>query len=39
MIGEAQELLTAVGRSLARSGPDGWRELDLKISAAGGIPG
>jgi hypothetical protein len=37
MIGEAQELLTAVGRSLARSGPEGWRELELKISAAGGM--
>ncbi len=37
MIGEAQELLTAVGRSLARSGPDGWRELELKISGAAGM--
>lgn len=37
MIGEAQELLAAVGRSLARSGPDGWRELELKISGAGGM--
>jgi len=37
MIGEAQELLTAVGRSLARSGPDRWRELELKISGAGGM--
>ncbi len=37
MIGEAQELPTAVGRLLARSGPEGWRELELKISAAGGM--
>jgi hypothetical protein len=37
MIGEAQELLTAVGRSLAQSGPEGWRELELKISGAGGM--
>ncbi|MFC9693290.1 immunity protein YezG family protein [Kribbella sp. NPDC056951] len=37
MIGEAQDLLTAVGRSLARSGPNGWRELELKISAAGRV--
>lgn len=37
MIGEARELLTAAGRSLARSGPDGWRELELKISGAGGM--
>lgn len=37
MIGEAQELLTAVGRSLAQAGPEGWTELELKISAAGGM--
>ncbi|GAA1711528.1 hypothetical protein GCM10009745_69540 [Kribbella yunnanensis] len=37
MIGEAQELLTVVGRSLARSGPEGWSELELRISAAGGM--
>lgn len=37
MIGEAQELLTTVGRSLARSAPEDWRELELKISAAGGM--
>lgn len=37
MIGEAQELLTAVGRSLAQAGPEGWTALELKISAAGGM--
>ncbi|NEA30111.1 hypothetical protein [Streptomyces sp. SID13031] len=30
MIGEAQELLAAVGRSLARSGSDGWRKLEIR---------
>lgn len=37
MIGEAQEQLAAVGQSLARSAPEGWRELELNISAAGGM--
>ena len=37
MSGEAQEQLTAVGQSLARSGPRGWRELELSISGAGGM--
>jgi hypothetical protein len=37
MIGEAQELLTAVGQSLARSAPEDWRQLELTISAAGGM--
>ena len=37
MIGEAQALLTAVGQSLARSAPEDWHELELKISAAGAM--
>ncbi|MFF1820570.1 hypothetical protein ACFVWG_24915 [Kribbella sp. NPDC058245] len=37
MIDEAQELLTAVGRSLTRSGSAGWSHVELRISAAGGM--
>jgi hypothetical protein len=37
VIGEVQELLVVVGRSLARSGANGWRELKLEISAVGGM--
>lgn len=37
MMATAQELLSAIGRSLARSAPEGWRELELTISAAGGM--
>jgi len=39
MIGEAQELLTTLGQALARSAPEGWSELELRISGAGGMTG
>ena len=33
----AQELLAAVGESLARSAPEGWTQVKLRISAACGM--
>jgi hypothetical protein len=33
----AQELLAAIGESLARSAPEGWTQVKLRISAAGGM--
>ena len=37
MNGEAPELLEAVGGALVRFAPGGWRELELRISGAGGM--
>jgi hypothetical protein len=34
---EAQELLTEVGKALARTAPEGWQQVELHISAAGGM--
>jgi len=39
MINEPQELLEALRKALARSAPEGWRELELRISGAGGMTG
>lgn len=33
----AQDLLTVVGESLARSAPEGWIQMKLRITAAGGM--
>ncbi|TCO38146.1 uncharacterized protein DUF600 [Kribbella antiqua] len=37
MLGEAQELLNAVGQSLASSAAEDWPELELRISGTGGM--
>jgi hypothetical protein len=39
MMADAQELLTKVGHALARSTPEWWSEMELRISGAGGMTG
>jgi hypothetical protein len=33
----AREMLAEVGRSMARTAPNGWQQVKLRISAAGGM--
>jgi hypothetical protein len=39
MIGQSQELLTSLGKSMARSAPQGWEQVEVRITAAGPMTG
>lgn len=39
MIGQSQALLTSIGQSMARSAPEGWQLVEIRLTAAGPMTG